>query len=216
VTDEELAASIQQELAAAAAARERCDEKEAKQHERRALELKHELWARLEPRVRLLAGRFAHYAKRAGMEVDDFVQEAYIKFDTVVLRYNPNRGAKVWTWLEKVLTNLFIQLGRGQREEPREDVGELTTLGEGESFDRELRRARILQVIDSLLPDDPNRERKILVFKLYWIEGWTIPELAQRFGVAVGTIHKWLKQVEDAFREEFPKRYPEYFPENGA
>lgn len=213
MTNEELAIEIRKELAAATKARERGDDEQAQQHEERALKLKCKLWAQLELQVLRLADRFAKYVQEAGVDVEDLRGEAYLKFNEVIARYNPKRGAKVWTWLEKVLGNYFIQLGRRQREEPREDIGELVAPGEGEEelFDRELLRARIQEVIDSLLPDDPDRKKKILVFKLYWKEGWTIPELARRFDVAVGTIHNWLKQVEDAFRDKFPKRYPEYF-----
>jgi RNA polymerase sigma factor (sigma-70 family) len=179
VTDEQLAVEIQQELAAAAAARERRDEKEAKQHGKNAAGLQDKLWCMLlnevdslnklkqaisclaaksnpcwltdlvtklddygededlaikiqreeseeQSRARLwnrreesigwLVRKFCGYAGGEGLPVEEFLrelrQEAYIKFDQTVPRYNPLRGASVWTLLEGALRNHLISVTR--------------------------------------------------------------------------------------------------------
>jgi DNA-directed RNA polymerase specialized sigma24 family protein len=116
------------------------------------------------------------------------------------------RGVKLWTWLETVLRNHFRDLLRRGEELPPLPPGPPPGPPAPPPIVDDVQ-----STVDTLLPDDPQRERKILAFKLYYKEGYTYQEIAEKLGIAVGTAHNWVKEVKEAFCEEFPKQRPEYF-----
>ncbi len=169
---------------------------------RRIKELLRLLWERLEPLVRALAVRFRYCARAAHMDVDDLVSEAWLKIVRVLPRFDPGRGTKLKTWLWHVLTNYFIQVAREHHPESRGDMDELAAGDRGTSADSEVTRLTVHEVLDGLLLGDLQRERKLRAFKLYWLQGYTLADIAAKEHppVVISTVAGWLTQVRAAFR----------------
>jgi RNA polymerase sigma factor (sigma-70 family) len=201
--EERLMAGARRQQGVAARAASRGDEERATRHQRRARALERRLWALLGDRVRGLARAFACYARRAGLEVEDLQAEAYLRFREVIPRWQPRRGSGVWPFLRRVLANHFIHLGRRRREEPCADLAGVPARTRAGQAD--LEEADAVAVAEQELLEGALRGRPELLeaFKLYWVEDWTIPALAQRYGVAWSTMHSRLRKVREAFVQAY-------------
>lgn len=208
LSDQEMAESIRLNLESAAGELQAGDHERAVQSLQRAIQLKHQLWERLEPQARMLARRFAPYAdRRASLTEGDLVSEAFLKYTRVVSRWDSGRGGSVWAWMKIILVRHFCTLGRRRRRE--KPHGNLDALpcerGVGSSTGRASRH-EIEDMVDSLLAGDPQREQKFLAFKCYWFEGHTLMEVAGRVNVSLGVVHKWLTRLNSALGELFTDR----------
>jgi RNA polymerase sigma factor (sigma-70 family) len=197
--EERLMAGARRQQGAAARAASRGDQDRATRHQRRARALERRLWALLGGRVRGLARAFASYARRAGLEVEDLQAEAYLRFREVIPRWQPRRGSGVWPFLRRVLANHFIHLGRRRREQPCPDLSQVP--GPVAAAARSFEAADALRAAEEQLRAGAlgGRPELLEAFKLYWVEDWTIPALAQRYGVAWSTMHSRLREVRRAF-----------------
>lgn len=198
---EKLVEQMREHLAEAVQALSRGEDEVALTRLQVVQEIKHQLWLDLMPRVRVLARRLALFTRRkAGLTEDDLVGEAYVKFLKVLRCWDAGRGASVTGWVLFTLSRYFIQLGRAGRWVRVEDLDRLEAAcpTRGASLPC---RVELDDIIDRLLPDDPQRQRKQQVFRMYWFEGWTMPDLARQESVSVSTIHHWLTQIGTAFAE---------------
>jgi RNA polymerase sigma factor (sigma-70 family) len=197
----QLAEAIHGNLEEARAALERRDDERALQFLQQAVRRKHELWDRLEPQVRRLARAFAGYGRRAAhMGEDDFTQEAFLKFRRAVGRWDPSQGVGVQCYLQTVLRNHFVGLGRrGQHELAGGDLDYRGSNWNSEDSQRQDARLEVQGILEGVLPDDPRREEKLLAFRRYYLEGgWTLTDLAEDFAVCVATMHRWVNQILSA------------------
>jgi DNA-directed RNA polymerase specialized sigma24 family protein len=195
--DEDLLALLRREREAQAAACRAGDAARAGRHGDRVRELEGELWRRLERGlVRPLARSFRAWVRGAGLDSDDLVQLAFLRLEECLRPYDPARGVPLRCWLRTLLSRYFIALGR--RRGPRAPGAGPGGVCAG-SPDREALRLGVREVLAAILPADCRRERKVSVFWRYWVEGYTMAELAALEGVAASTVARWLLQVRAAF-----------------
>jgi RNA polymerase sigma factor (sigma-70 family) len=176
-----------------------------------ACELKEELWSSCRDLVGGLARRYTRGTP--GLR-DDLANEAYLKFEQVLQSYNPERGVPFRGYLSGCVERHFIDRLRRRPESAIEFADELPD--DESPIDRRLCLQELVQrvgaTLDSLLPHDPGRRRKILAFRLRHFEGWSIEEIRSWLGADhVNTVSQWIHRVRKAFEAAFPSRYPEYF-----
>jgi RNA polymerase sigma factor (sigma-70 family) len=157
-------------------------------------ELRLALWQQLEPQLRALVRGFVRYVRGACLDEDDLMQEAYLKFHRVLSRYDPERGVRLRSWLKTVLTHLFIQFGRRRVELARVALENVAVAAASADLGEEL--AWVERVLATLLPDDPQRVRKLAVFKQHVFEERTFESLARQEHVAISTVYRWVQSIK--------------------
>lgn len=180
-----------------------------------ARDLKERLWNSCLDVVRRLASR---YTRSASSSREDFVLEGYVKFEQALATYNAETGVPFRGYLSTCVDRHFHDRVKRRRESHLTDLSDLPDqaapadhrlLGE-EVADR------VEAVLLDLLPDDPQRERKIMAFRLRHLEDWSVEEIRQWLRMSrANTVSQWIHRVRKAFVEEFPRRYPEYFGDSG-
>jgi RNA polymerase sigma factor (sigma-70 family) len=181
-----------------------------------ARELKEELWASCRQLVGSLASR---YTRNSPQMREDLASEGYLKFEQVLQAYNPQRGVPFRGYLSGCVQRHFIDRLRRRTETSCEFTDDLPD--RDSPIDRQLCREELIDhvqaTLDSLLPRDGQRERKILAFRLRHFEGWSIEKIRVWLGADhVNTVSQWIHRVRRAFAVEFPRRHPEYFCDLGA
>lgn len=146
-----------------------------------------------------LCRRFAEYARRVGLDADDLRQEAFLAVLRAMPSFSPRRGRSVEAYLHTVLRNHFIGLGRRRTPAVVADVAPGLMAREAEESGRQRLRLEVNDVINSLLPEDPQRAFKIRLFRLYHLESWTFQELADEHEISLASAFKHVAQVRSAF-----------------
>jgi RNA polymerase sigma factor (sigma-70 family) len=199
VTAEQAAAAIRLEYDRANRAEARGNAGRAAERRRRAIDLFDAAWlAVMEPTAVAVARRFARLGRRAGLELTDLLQEAYLKSRAAIAHFVPGRGTSFHAWLWTVLGRLFIDMLRMHRPAaplPGDDF--LEAPGEDPAEDPQGLRAQVQRLVARALPDDPRRRHKVIAFLLYYHQDWTMQQLARRLGVSVSTVFRWLGEVRE-------------------
>jgi RNA polymerase sigma factor (sigma-70 family) len=201
--EERLAGEIAQRLAAREAALKRGCRVAARRHAVRAGVLTQRLLRRLSPVVTPLCRRLAPYVRPAGYGPDDLAQESFLGLLRALRLYVPSRGRSVRAFVRTVLVNRFIGLGRRRAAAAVAELEPLLTDRGVEAARREALQGDVQDVLDSLLPDDPQRALKLWLFRQYYFAGYTLQELADRSGVKPTTVHRYLGLVRAAFRASY-------------
>lgn len=176
-----------------------------------ARDLKEELWASCRGLVGSLANR---YTRDTPQLREDLASEAYLKFEQVLQTYEPQRGVPFRGYLSGCVQRHFIDRLRRRPEACVEFADDLPD--DRSPIDTQLcleeLAGHVGTTLDSLLPRDRHRQRKILAFRLRHFESWSIEEIRAWLGADhVNTVSQWIHRVRKAFEVEFPRRYPEYF-----
>jgi hypothetical protein len=174
-----------------------------------AAQLRDQLWQQLYERGCRLARSWVRCHR---FTLDDLMQEAWLQFDTVLHRWNPDHirsdgsASALWPWLRVVLDHRFRDLHRGPC-----TVGG-TLVNAIDSGERERRRSHFRIVFQSLRTqsDDPERIRWIDCTERHWLEDVPVADLAGQHGVRLGRVYAWLREIEPAFGRELLRLYPEY------
>jgi len=176
-----------------------------------ARDLKEQLWTSCLEVVTALANR---YTRKRPQAREDFLGDAYIKFEHVLARYDSSLGVPFRAYLAGCVERQFHDRVRKRRDSAMEYPETLIDAREGalEWLCSGELATRVGQVLDELLPEDPRRQRKIMAFKLRHLEGWPVEEIRAWMKVSrPNTVSQWIHRVRKAFAREFPRRYPEYF-----
>jgi RNA polymerase sigma factor (sigma-70 family) len=174
-------------------------------------DLKVQLWTLC---LDMVGGLAARYTRNAPQLRDDFIHDAYVKFEHVVQTFDPDQGVPFRGFLSCCVERHFHDKVRKRTEHYTSDVEDLPA--SGPAIDAGLRdeeiASRVEAVLAVLLPRDRQRERKIMAFRLRHLEGWSVEEIRDWLGVKNGnTVSQWVHRVGKAFAAEFPRRFPEYF-----
>jgi RNA polymerase sigma factor (sigma-70 family) len=174
-------------------------------------ELKVQLWTLC---LDMVGGLAARYTRNAPHLRDDFISDAYLKFEHVVQTFDPDQGVPFRGFLSCCVERHFHDKVRKRSEQCTCEVDDLPDAGP--AIDARLRdeeiAGRVEAVLVTLLPRDRQRERKIMAFRLRHLEGWTVEQIRDWLGVKNGnTVSQWIHRVGKAFAVEFPRRFPEYF-----
>src|SRR5262245_6827262 len=177
----------------------------------RVRERKDRLWALCSDLIGGLAGEFTSATQLR----DDLLGEGYLAFEQALARFEPDRGVPFRGYLHLCVRRRFIDLSR-KRYLPIEDSARFDGLSAGEDVHGELRlkevRAAIEATLAAVLPGAGNRPRMITAFKKRHLEGWSVAEIQTWLGVSSPSqVSQWVHRVKEAFFEEFPRRYPEFF-----
>jgi RNA polymerase sigma factor (sigma-70 family) len=201
-TAEELARQIQAEAASG--------------DDRLVCELKGQLWATCKGLVAGLATKFTPHQPHLR---EDFTHEGYLEFEQVLGSYDPNRRVPFRGYLALCISRRFLDLvrRRGERHVGNPE-GLAPPMGEevGAYLGRRELGERVRATLAGLLPNDPNRARKLMAFQLRHLEGWSLEEVRAWLSVRErATVSQWVHRVLVAFQAEFPRRHPEYFRPDG-
>ena len=132
-------------------------------------------------------------------DVEDLLQEAYLKIWNNAASFDPARGSPI-TWMCAILRNTAIDTLRLKRVATTElDEALLVPDPSGQTddaFDYDFAKPIAAGVIEKL-PDD---RRHLL--SLAYVEGESRLMLSQRFGVPVGTIKTWLHRTLECVRQD--------------
>lgn len=132
-------------------------------------------------------------------DVEDLLQEAYLKIWNNAARFDPARASPI-TWMCAILRNTAIDALRLKQIATTEldealSVADCADLSCDE-FDYELAEPIAIGAIEKL----PEERRRLL--SLAYLEGESRLMLSQRFGVPVGTIKTWLRRTLEAVRRD--------------
>ncbi len=132
-------------------------------------------------------------------EVDDVLQEGYLKIWRNAGKFDPARASAI-TWMSAIIRNTAIDaLRTGQRH--RLNLDDAIAMSEAfiepnDGFDQVSAEPLISQAL-ARLPEDRRR-----LIALAYIEGESRATLSRRFGVPIGTIKTWLRRTLQTVRSE--------------
>lgn len=135
----------------------------------------------------------------AGAELDDILQDAYLKIWRNAPCFDPDRSSPI-SWMSVIVRNTAIDAAR-LKVLPTTDLDQALMIAEpsqdtAEAFDYDRARPIAARVI-ARLPD----ERQQLL-SLAYLEGESRQSLSERFGVPVGTIKTWLRRTLETVRTD--------------
>jgi RNA polymerase sigma factor (sigma-70 family) len=178
-----------------------------------ARELKAKLWSNCVEMVTALATR---YTRNRPHLKEDFVSEAYLKFESVLPRFDPEKGVPFPAFLANCVKSRLTDLVRRRQESELDKPEQLVDRPVDSSSSHELGE-RILCVLSELLPEDTNRERKIMAFRLRYIEAWAVEDIAAWLKIErPNTVSQWIHRVRKEFIKEFTHQFPEYVADLGT
>jgi RNA polymerase sigma factor (sigma-70 family) len=165
----------------------------------RARRMQDMLFERLLPLSQSVIRRFTLYLRRAGLEPEEMLGEAYIHFVRALPSFECSRGSKLRDWYRRVLSNRLIQLGRRgrrrEREGPAQEV-QLSLL----AFQRQELQVEVRDLLGQLLRHDRDRDRKVRLFAEHHLAGRSLQELAREVGASITTVHRWVEQARESAR----------------
>jgi RNA polymerase sigma-70 factor (ECF subfamily) len=133
-------------------------------------------------------------------DVEDILQEAYLKIWRNAFRFNAER-APAMAWISAIVRNTAIDHLRVRRL-PTDEFDEALSIvaGEDPSGSDHLDYARAEPVALGALARLPEDRRKLVA--LAYLEGESRANLSRRFGVPVGTIKTWLHRALLTIRKD--------------
>jgi RNA polymerase sigma-70 factor (ECF subfamily) len=133
-------------------------------------------------------------------EVDDLLQEAYMKIWRNASTFDPHRASPI-TWMCTILRNTAFDAAR-LKKLPLADIEEAlsvptpSTGSDDDNFDYQAASPVVFEALGRL-----PQERRHLI-ELAYLAGESRAALSQRFGVPVGTVKTWLRRSLDAVRQD--------------
>jgi RNA polymerase sigma factor (sigma-70 family) len=200
-TDEQLALAIGREMTAAAEAGQNGDDRTARRHRRQGGLLAERLLSRLEPVVHRVCSALLRLTRRAGLELDDLKQEAYLALLKALPRYVPGRGRSLAAFVRAVLTFRFIGLSRRHQPEFKGDCSGFPQRGSREDAEHQALRTELRDVLEGVLPGVSNRTLKLRLFRDYYFEDRTLQEVATANGLSTTSVYRHVAEVLSAVRE---------------
>jgi RNA polymerase sigma-70 factor (ECF subfamily) len=141
----------------------------------------------------------AHPIAPSSADLDDLLQEAYLKIWKHAAQFDPSRSSPI-TWMCAIMRHTAIDAAR-LKQVPMAEFDEAlsvpdASVQDADAFDYDLVQPIAAGVIEKLPPD----RRHLL--SLAYLEGESRLSLSQRFGVPVGTIKTWLRRTLTSVRAE--------------
>lgn len=144
--------------------------------------------------------RKAQSVLRDPRDVEEIVQDTFVKIYQNADRYEPQPGAQFSSWAYRILLNTAYtyyqrQVKLGQRVQLAEpEILELI----GEVMDTQ-NTAEVRDGVERILERLPNHFSEVL--RLHYIERWPQNDIADRTGETVGTIKTRIFRAKAAFRK---------------
>jgi len=158
--------------------------------------LKLDCWNQLRPEIDRAIWRFGGRAQRNGNTGDDLRQQSWLIFEACLKLF---RGGCFKAYFYMALKNHYLGLGRRRVEWQLEDGfdGWPVERNRSEAPDAAI---VVKDQLESLLPFDPNRQRKIAAFARHVLDGERQTEIAHDVGLAISTVHRQIHEVQDDLR----------------
>ena len=149
-------------------------------------------------------------------EAQDLAQEAFVRAYRSFDSYR--RGTSFDKWLNRIVTNLYIDEVRKRRRKPYvESLDEPITMSGGNEVDREIAdlshspemvydREHLDICIQSALAELPPEFRMAVI--LCDIEGFSYEEIAQIMGTSIGTVRSRIHRGRRGLRERIAPCFP--------
>ena len=157
-----------------------------------------EAFAELHALTRRKLQRTAAAACRGSCDVDDVLQDSYLKIWRAASSFDCSRASPI-TWMCTIVRNNALDSARAKKL-PAADLSDAIDVPapgeETDEFDYEFARQITAQALRNL-PEDRRR-----LISLAYVEGMSRLSLAEQFGVPVGTIKTWLRRALASVREE--------------
>lgn len=136
-----------------------------------------------------LFGICLHYSGNRA-EAEEVLQEVYIMAWLKASRFDP-RMASAMTWLSTMARNKSIDRRRAHRpHDPLETIPELPTQDESipDALEREQQGSQLDRCLETL------EEAQQRYIRVAFFEGCSYAELAERHGIALGTMKSWIRR----------------------
>jgi len=135
-----------------------------------------------------LFGICLHYSGNRA-EAEEVLQEVYIITWLKVSRFDPQLSSCM-TWLAPMARNKAIDRRRARRpHDPLETITELSTQDSiPDSLEREQEGSQLDRCLETL------EEAQQRYIRVAFFEGYSYAELAERHGIALGTMKSWIRR----------------------
>ena len=132
-------------------------------------------------------------------EIDDILQESYLKVWRNAGRFDPGRASAI-AWMCTIARNTAIDAVRARKMSMVEIEEALSVPMPAESSENDFDYTSAEPVAAVALARLPEDRRRLIT--LAYIGGESRASLSQRFGVPINTIKTWLRRTLEAVREE--------------
>lgn len=152
---------------------------------------------------------YDHYApmlygiilKVVGDQADagNLLQDCFVKIWNNIERFDPTKG-RFATWLINIARNTAIDYTRSKhflQKQANQNLENFVGLGEGNAFQTRVDTLGLRQLVENLSP--PCRE----VIEWMYFEGYTQQEIADQFGIPLGTVKSRTRLALKALRAYF-------------
>ena len=126
------------------------------------------------------------------VDLDDLLQETYLKIWKNAARFDPERASPI-TWMCTIMRNTTIDALRLKRVATA-DLDEALSIADEVGQDADPFDYEFARPIASLALENLPQDRRHLL-SLAYLEGESRQSLSRRFGVPVGTIKTWLHRT---------------------
>ena len=148
-------------------------------------------FAELHALTRCKLRRTAASVCHSSSDVEDVLQESYLKIWRAASSFDCSRGSPI-SWMCTIVRNTALDSARSRKLALADLEDAMTVPAPGEEieeFDYDFAKRLTVEAM-SRLPDDRRR-----LLSLAYFEGMSRLSLAQHFGVPVGTIKTWLRRA---------------------
>lgn len=157
-----------------------------------------------------LFGLVRHYTRNP-VEVEDIVQETFLKAYTRLESYQ-SQGS-FYTWVYRIAVNTTLDLFKRQGRNPVQAVEDPEVVGKEPERgvmrpDARLQESEIAEVTHKVLGELPEIFRTVLVLREF--EDQSYQAIADLLGISIGTVESRLFRARARFKEKLLQRYPEY------
>lgn len=149
------------------------------------------------PLIRFIAGQLGF----TNGAVDDVVQETFIRLFKNLASIDHEGAIK--SWVIRTSKNYMIDLMRSQKRKPEDSVAETSQLEKvdvSEAGENSLLRELEVKLVGELI-DDVCRTSGDDTFALFYKEGWTAKQIAEKKGEAVSTVTTRISRLRKKFKE---------------
>lgn len=132
----------------------------------------------------------------AACDVEDILQESYLKIWRAASSFDPGRASPI-SWMCTIVRNTALDSNRARKMQlaDLEDAMAVPAPAEdADEFDYEIAKRITVEALSGL-PEDRRR-----LLSLAYFEGMSRHSLAEQFGVPVGTIKTWLRRALESIR----------------
>lgn len=134
-------------------------------------------------------------------EADEVVQEAFLKLWLHAKKWDPEGTAAVKTWLNRVITNLCLDVCRRRRTTPLDNVEDIADHSDS-AFEKMKAQDR-QKVIQNLLNELPVRQRAAVVH--YYFEDLSGRDVAFVMGITEGAVESLLVRARRLLRKKMKR-----------